>query len=343
MRNRYVRDVLCIMAVFCAAAVIGCGTKTVKDSDVVMEAAGQAVVKAEYQMILSGHVSEVERKYDTDTVNQESFWTDGQDGARPLDELMQLAEEDLREKKTVAQLAKSSGIEQKTDYLSIAAQLEEKHGGQQDAESPGNVSYGLTALGVREYYDYIYTQVKYELIEHLKKEQVISDEELKELYEENKEAYTSEVSVKALVGEALAETGEEQVLQAAGDMEEGKGLQYLAGKYPNVSFYEIEMSSLNMQEGKSGAYMQRWLTASQMQQGEVCRPFAIGQNIMVMRCLKRTEQSVQPFEEIKGELKSDVQSSLAYEALESHINGTEIALAVSEGQLEEIALEMLKD
>ena len=65
MRNRNKWSILCMTTIFCAAAMIGCGTKTVKDSDVVMEIAGQPVVKAEYQMILAAHKTEVERRYDT--------------------------------------------------------------------------------------------------------------------------------------------------------------------------------------------------------------------------------------------------------------------------------------
>lgn len=340
MRNRYVRNILCMMAVICAAATTGCGTKTVKDSDVVMEIAGQAVVKAEYQMILASHASEIKQQYDTDTANREDFWTAGQKGQRPLDEIMRLAGEDLTEKKVIAQLAKESGITAGTDYLSIASQMEEENDSRSKAEQSGDVVYGLTAFGIREYYDYIYTQVEHELIEKLKGEHDIPEEELEEIYQENQDAYTSEVSVKMLVAEMFAETGTEQAMQAAEEMKDNVDLQHLSDAYPNINFYELEMSSRNMEEGRSGAYMQRWLTASMMQEGEVCEPFAIGENMLVMRCLERSEHTAQPFEEVKGLLKDDVQTRLAQEDIEKAVESASVNF--QEDMLEQIALEALE-
>lgn len=340
MQKRY-QYILCILAVFCAAAM-GCGTKTVEDSEVIMEIAGQPVVKAEYQMIVDSCQAEIKQQYDTDTVNSKDFWDAGKPGERPLNQAMQLARETLVHNKTVAQLAKEKGITTDLDYLSLAAQQEGENDRRQELEESGGTLYGITAFGLREYYDYAYTQAEYELTEILKGEQEISDGELQAIYEENQQEYTSEVSVDMLIAEMAADVGNEQAAQVAEDLREHTDLPYLAEKYPAVNFYELTMSSLNMQEGKSGAYMQRWLTASDMQQGEVCEPFAIGENVMVMRCLKRSEQAVQPFEEVKGLLKDSVQSGLAYEEMQARQEEAEVELKVSQEQLEAIAKEALQ-
>lgn len=352
MRNRYVRNILCMVTVFCAAAVVGCGTKTVKDSDVVMEIAGQSVVKAEYQMILGDYESEIKRQYDTDTANREDFWISGEAYGRPLDKIMQLAGEELKEKKTVAQLAADLGMDAQTDYETLATQMDSENSRRGAVDETGDNVYGMTAFQMRDYYDYTYTQLEYEVVESLKKNHEPSEEELQKIYQENQQEYTSDVSVKMLVAEMQAESGNGQtleaesgngqILQAAEDMKENTDLQYLTGKYPDIIFYELEMSTLNMQEGKSGAYMQRWLTASTMQQGEVCEPFAIGENLMAMRCLERSEHTVQPFEEVEGLLKDDVQASQAYEEIQSRQKEAEIKLAVTQEQLEKIALEALQ-
>lgn len=339
MRNRDKWKILCIMTVFCAAAVIGCGTKTVKDSDAVMEIAGQAVVKAEYQMILAAHETEVERQYDTDTVNRKDFWTTKQEEGTPLQQVMQLAEEDLRKKKAMAKLAKEHGIAAETDYLSIVRQMEGENGRREKGEETGPV-YGLASFGIVNYYDYIYTQIEHELMEKLKQEQTVSEDDLKTLYQENRELYTSDVSVKMLVAEVPAEIGREQVVRAAEALEEETDMDVLAGLCPEVSFYEIGMSSQNMGEGKSGAYMQRWLTASAMQQGEVCEPFEIGENLMAMRCLERTEHAVQPFEEIRGILESDARTQLAQEKVAGEAEQAEIHY--EEEMLQQAALETLQ-
>lgn len=334
--------ILCMMTVLCAAAMTGCGTKTVKDSDVVMEIAGQDVVKAEYQMILADYVAEIKQQYDTETANRKDFWTAEQEGKRPLDKIMQLAGENLTEKKVIAQLAKESESAAVTDYLSIAAQMGEENDRRQTAEETGEVVYGLTSYDVREYYNYVYTQIEYEMVETLKQQQDISEEELKQIYEENQQEYTSDVGVKVLVAEMLAETGMEKAAQIAEAMGTDTDVTALTSRYPDVSFYEMELSSLNTQEGKNGAYMERWLTASMMQPGEVCTPFSIGEKLMVMRCIERSEHVVQPFADVKGVLKDHVQTNLAYEEIESREKETEIQLVVSEKQLEQAALEALE-
>lgn len=339
MRNRYVRKILCMMTVFCAAALIGCGTKTIQDSDVVMEIAGQSVVKAEYQMILAAHASEIERKYDTDTVNRKDFWTMEQQEGTPLAQVMQLAETDLKYKKTISQLAAEYGIKTKTDYLSIAADMEQENDRRNNGQDSEEVVYGLTSFGIENYYDYIYTQVEYEVMEKLKQEQSVSDQELEEIYKENQEQYTSDVCVKMLVAEMDAGLGMETAEQIAEELKVNSDMESLTEKFPNAGFYEITLSSLNMEEGKSGAYMQRWLTASGMQQGEVCQPFEIGMNLMTMRCLERSDHAVQPFEEIKGTLESSVRTQLAQDDIDEKAGNADVSY--EEKVLEQIARETL--
>ena len=104
-----------MMAVLSAAAITSCGTQTVKDSDLVMEIEGQPVVKAEYQMILENYVAQVKGQYTTDQANQKDFWTMKQGDGTPLEQIMELAQQELVHKKVVAQLAENVGIEKKSD------------------------------------------------------------------------------------------------------------------------------------------------------------------------------------------------------------------------------------
>ena len=86
----------------------------------------------------------------------------------------------------------------------------------------------------------------------MKQEQTVSEEDLEKVYRENQKLYTSEVSVKMLVAETSVETGQEQMLQAAEEMKTETNPDVLASHYSNIRFYELAMSSLNMEEGKSG-------------------------------------------------------------------------------------------
>lgn len=354
MRDGYRKGFLGIMAMVCAAAMISCGTPSIEDSDTVMEIAGQPVVKAEYQMVLKHYAPEVKRQYSTEEANAENFWE--MEEGRPLEQVMELAEEDLTRKKVVAQLAGEAGIEEKADYLSIMEGMGAENTEREGKVSSGEVVYGLTSFAPEDYYSYVYTSLESQLLEKLKSSHPISDEELEEIYQENQGQYTSEVRVHMLVGEmqpeadgaggrqaeqSQSEAGMETAQQVKDSMEGGAEIDVLTEQYPQVNFYEIEMSSFQTEEGKSGVYAQRWLTASSMEENQVCEPFFIGGNLMVMRCLSREENAAEPLDEIKGLLKSEVQTRMAQEDIEKGVREAEITFRQKE--LKQAAQEALAD
>lgn len=354
MRDGYRKGFLGIMAMVCAAAMISCGTPSIEDSDTVMEIAGQPVVKAEYQMVLKHYAPEVKRQYSTEEANAENFWE--MEEGRPLEQVMELAEEDLTRKKVVAQLAGEAGIEEKADYLSIMEGMGAENTEREGKVSSGEVVYGLTSFAPEDYYSYVYTSLESQLLEKLKSSHPISDEELEEIYQENHGQYTSEVRVHMLVGEmqpgadgaggrqaeqSQSEAGMETAQQVKDSMEGGAEIDVLTEQYPQVHFYELEMSSFQTEEGKSGVYAQRWLTASSMEENQVCEPFFIGGNLMVMRCLSREENVAEPLDEIKGLLKSEVQTRMAQEDIEKGVREAEITFRQKE--LKQAAQEALAD
>ena len=373
MRNRRQNSFLCIMAMACAAAIIGCGTPSIKDGDTVMEIAGQPVVKAEYQMVLKSHVPEVKSQYTTEEANAEDFWEMEGGAGSPIGQVMELAQEDLARKKVVARLAQEAGIGVQADYGSIVEGMGTENTKREGRSASGEVIYGLTSFTPEDYYSYVYTDLESQLLEKLKSSHPVSEEELEAIYQENQGQYTSEIRVQMLVGEMQAQdpetgdggvqqpdtgnglpqdpetgdggvqqtdTGMAAAQQAKASMEEGADIDTLKGQYPQINFYELEMSSLRTEEGKSGAYAQRWMVSSAMEEGQVCEPFLIGRNIMVMRCLKREENVAEPFETIKGVLKSEVQTRLAQEEIEQGIREAEISF--QEKTLEQAALEALE-
>ena len=134
--------------------------------------------------------------------------------------------------------------------------------------------------------------------------------------------------------------GEDVAVQIETDMNAGEDIKTMTAKYPDAYFYEIELSTLNTEEGKSGAYYQRWLVAEQMQAGEISDAFAIGDNRMILRCLNREEDSASEFEDIKGVFESDVLTQRAKDIIAVAVNEAEITF--EHEWLEDIALEVLE-
>ncbi len=328
-RIRMKKSFFLIMLSFLCTAVSGCGAETVKDADVaessdtlassevVMEIDGQPVVKAEYGMILEKYDAGIKGKYTTEEANRKDFWSmeppEGEKG--PLDQIM--------------------------DYMDLEKQVQAEHAGEfAGTMTDGKVQYGVRSRALEDAYTYAYTDAEFQLKESMKKKYSVTEEELKQIYLADQEQYISEMSVRMLVGEAEGEEAPAREQEAAGHMAEGMTVEQLAGKYPDMTFYELEMSSLNMEEGKSGIYADRWTVASSMQEGEVCQPFPVGKHWLVMRCLNREEQAAEPFEKVKGTLENEVRESLAREELEKKV--TEAKIKVREKELKQIALEVLE-
>ena len=329
-----------MMTVFCAAAITGCGIKTVKDNDIVMKVEGQPVVKAEYQMVLSSYAAQVKGEYTTEEANQKDFWIMETDEGTPLKKIMKLAQEDLIHKKTVALLARDAGIESDTDYVSMMKAMEQENSRRKNAQDREETVYGITSFAPEDYYTYINTQTEMQLIESLKRNYDVSEKELEQVYQENIEKYTSDVWVQVLAAEMQAEMGVDQAQEVAEELGEETDRADLVRKYPDVNFYELEMSSLNTQEGKSGVYAQRWLIASSLEEGQVCEPFQIGERFMVMRCLGRDEDKSEPFETVKNVLESDVLTSMAKSEIAQAVQAAEVEY--QEKILQQAALEVLK-
>lgn len=318
--------------ILCAAALMGCGTNTIKPDDRVMEIAGNVVVREEYEMILKRYISEVTRQYTTEDVNKKNFWNTEVEGKYPIEQIMELAKDELVYKKTIAYLAEQAGMEQETEYVPLMTKMH-------DANNSDGMQYGLTSYEPADYYSYIYKGIEAEVIENLKQKKDVTEEELKAIYQENIASYTSDVRVQMLVAEWKESLGEELASQIAMDMGSGATKEAMTEKYPDVYFYEIELSTLNPQEGKSGVYYQRWLVAEQMQKGEICETFSIGDNLMVMQCLNREENAALEFDTIKNVLESDVRTQLAKEEISAAVEAAEIAF--EHEKLQEIALSVL--
>ena len=141
-----------------------------------------------------------------------------------------------------------------------------------------------------------------------------------------------------LVAETKAENAAE-LQEAAEAIRAESSREELEEDYPQISFYELEMNSLDTQEGKSGVYSMRWMLASSMQKGEISEPFTAGGNILIMKCLERVENGVLPFEQTEGILKSRIQTERAEQAIQEQVKKAEIK--EKSKKLEEAAKEVL--
>ena len=339
MRKKYIVNIVFgIVLLLLAGLIFYLRLRKPEELRTVMEINGQEVAKEEYQLVIKRYQAQVKSQYSTEEANQKDFWTTEKDGGAPLAVIMSLAEEDLIQKKTAASMAKEKGIDADMDYTSIKASLEKENTSRSGKEDSGNVTYGLSSYTEGDYYQYVYTELEAQLMEVLKKEQDITREELEAAYQESRDAYSYETGVTMLIAETKSENA--ALLQdAVKSMEEGKSREELTEVFPDISFYELEMNTLDTQEGKSGVYSIRWILASAMREGEISQLVTAGQNSLVMKCLKREDDGVLPFDQIEGTLKSQMQTKKASSVIENEVKKAEVK--EKRGRLEAAAKEIL--
>lgn len=309
-------------------------------TDTVLTIEGQPVTREEYQMVLSSFRSRVQSAYSTEEANRDDFWEDSGEGDSPLNEIMDLALQELKENKVIVSMAKANGIDADLDYDTIKSDYEADADVRSDRDSQEQTVYGPDSLSMASYYSYRYTSLRTELEEALKAEYPVTDDELRSLYDENIDQYTYQTQVSVIVCEMTAETAAVygiDVIQAA--LEES-GLDELEERFPEAGFYELTMNDVDPQEGKSGVYAPRWEAASQMQEGQISGPVQTGDNILVMKCTGRQENGSLDFESVKGILESQYQTAMAERQIEEETETAEIEY--KEKELKDAALELLE-
>ena len=339
MRKKYIVDaVFVIVLLLLGGLVFYIRFQKPEELRTVMEINGQDVAKEEYQSEIKRFQAQVKSGYSTDEANRKDFWTTEVDGGTPLSVIMNLAKEDLIYKKTLSSMAKENGIQADMDYSAMKSAMEEENASRLKKGTSGGVAYGLSSYTEESYYQYAYSELEAELMEKLKKEQTLSREELQTAYRERQNEYGYDTGVKMFVAETKVENAAE-LQEAAEAIKAENSREKLEADHPEINFYELEMNTLDTQEGKSGVYSMRWILASSMQKGEISEPFTAGGNILIMKCLERVENVVLPFEQAEGILKSRVRTERAEQAIQEQVKKAKVK--EKSRKLEEAAKEIL--
>lgn len=297
--------------------------------DIVMTINKEIITKEEYQMILKEYTAKVKSNFSTDQVNKSDFWNSNFNGISPLDQIMNFAEKELKEKKILSEIAKEKKISVTTDYKELK---------NESTKHNFDNKYGLNNFTVENYYRYTYYNLENLIREELKKDFNISDNLIEETYLKNKEVYSYDTYVKMLV----AEFKEEESLnkEIIDELSVTSNINELKSKFSNVDFYEIEMNSLDTKEGKSGVYENRWLIASKMRKNDISDPFKIENKTLIMKCIDRSEQGTIDFKEIKGTLKSQLLDIEVDNYINEKLNAAKVKF--NKKKLKKIAIETLE-
>lgn len=299
-----------------------CGKE--QDNNTVFYIDDNPVSREEYEMLAQENCNQIYMKYSTEAVNSKDFWTTEKDGETPAKHLEEKILEQLKENYAVKEAAKDLKITEDYTYQELMEQKEEK----------SNSDYGLKEYKDEEYYKYWYSNLKTDVVNQWVKENAaVTDESCSEYYQEHIEDFTYEVGVNILYTEIPSsdENAEQEAQAIYQTLTNEQDAEAAVRQYANAETQNLELTSLDTQEGASGVYANRWQIASQMQTGEVCQPYEENGMYCIIKCIEREENGTIDYETAKASIERYLQIQAANKYLEEK----EDSQRIKEGKVKE--------
>lgn len=323
-----------ILGVLAAVLILNTGCagqekSTQQADDAVLYLGGEAVSEEEYGMLVQEYCNEISMQYTTDEVNSEGFWETQIDGSTPYERLEEIVREKLRYNYALKKLALQMEVVEDYSYEDLVSSMKEEN---ESREAASEQDYGLTGYDEASYYKYWYSNLETEVTGALiQKEIEIAEEDCRDYYDSNQAEYIYDIGVKILYVE-ISDSEENQnpalQLKAAMSQEEIDSADALFGipefSSEDISAEELELTSLDTQEGMSGVYTTRWELASQLEEGEVYGPYEDNGSLCIIKCLARTEGGSVDFADVKSQIERYLQTQKAQERIAQEAEGLEI-------------------
>lgn len=320
-----------ILVILTAVLVLaGCTTdknrnkENVSSESAVLYVGDEPVSEEEYRMLAEEYSNQIYMQYTTDQVNSEDFWETKIDGTAPWERLDELIREELVHNYTVRRLGVELSVTEDYTYEDLLAAGEKENDSRSDTMSEEDgVIYGLTEFDEQTYYKYWYSNLETQVVNALiNAGDAVTQDECREYYDANLQEFSYDLGVSVLYAE-IPDEAEETALRVRKAMEDADSASEVSEAFEDAAVQELELNSLDTQEGMSGVYGYRWQVASQLQEGEIFGPYEDNGLLCVMKCTERTENGSLEFEAVKSQIQRYLQVSQAQERIAKEQEETE--------------------
>lgn len=267
----------------------------------------------EYMLMIEKHKNDILMKYSTDQVNQPGFWEKVTDGITPAEQLEAVIQDELQDNYAVKHLAMEYHLTDDYTFEDLKKHMNMENTSQENSESV-EPHYGLATYNLDSYYNYWYSNLETQLMNQLTSDEKVisvSDAKCRTYYEEQQSDFTYDTGVDIIYVEASENddpNAEQTVQDIVQDLQSTNDVKKLAETYPQINIQELELNSLNTQEGMNGVYLNRWELASTMEQGQIYGPYEDQGAYCAIKCLKRTESGVVEYDMVKDQIRRYLQT-----------------------------------
>ena len=319
-----------ILVILTAILIIAISNKKVNQGEV-LYINNDVVTAEEYAMLVEEYSNQVYMQYTTEQVNGEKFWTKKVDGVAPYTLLEDIILEELKENYALKNLAVELGIVEDYTFEDLIESMNVENESKENSSSD-EISYGLSSYEISTYYKYWYSNLETQVRNALISEKIdISEDDCKKYYEENKKSYSCEVAVDILYAEIYPdseskESARNRAYQLSRAMEVIDSVEKLNQEevFSDITIQELNLTSLDTQEGMSGIYAQRWEIASKMTEGEIYGPYTDNGAYCVIKCVNRVENDIVEFENVVSQIERYLQVEEAKELIDQETKSLKI-------------------
>ncbi len=320
--------------------------KSIKTGSAVFYLDDIPVTAQEYSMLAQEYCNQIYMQYSTEQVNSEDFWETEIDGVQPCEMLESIIEEKLRYNYALKDLAEELEILEDFTYADLLESMDAENDSKENL-SENEISYGLNGYDAASYYKYWYSNLETQVVSALIQNKTdVSQEDCRSYYDENPEEFAYDVGVdiwyaEIPYGEDMQQKEAQEIaVQLSKAMEKAGSTEELADVFSDISIQQMNLNSLDTQEGMSGVYSQRWSLASQLDTGEVYGPYEENGAFCVIKCIRRTENGFLDFDTIQPRIERYLQTQEAQRMIAEEVE----QMTVKEGEIiaKEVILEALE-
>ena len=223
-------------------------SKILKNTDIVAVINGEQVEMGEFFIILRQNKSAVFDRFkefiDKDgSISDEVFWNNQYNGIKPIDQLKEVAMQNLIRIKIEQQLARKNGLITEFNYTSFVELWRKENTRRKKAVKNNEAIYGPMQHLMDSYYNYVYTIMVTELKDKLrKKDFVINPNQIESYYQQNKKKYKN----FELSGGLLNATSENMGYKPLAEVKDHIVDQYVREQYNKLVEEEIKVSSVEL-------------------------------------------------------------------------------------------------
>lgn len=321
-----------MLSILTAVLVLaGCTTdknseKTASD-DAVLYIGEEPVSEQEYRMLAEEYSNEVYMQYSTDQVNRSDFWETEIDGTVPWKRLDEIIREELIHNYTIKRLGVELSVTEDYTYQDLLESGEEENFSREEAvNESGGIVYGMTDFDEQTYYKYWYSNLETQVVNGLiNAGDAVSEEECRNYYDSNPQDFSYSPGVAVLYAEIPRSDKEQEIAdRVIKSMENAESMSDLTEIPEDAELQELELNSLDTQEGMSGVYSYRWQIAAQMQEGDIYGPYEDNGLLCIMKCIERTEKGSLDFETVTGQIERYLQAETAQKTIEEEQEKTTV-------------------